>query len=304
MSGPPTVRALEAAASSPVAADRSARGGAPAVPAGVSNLSPRLLLGLLLVWVLFDRVAASAGQRPGPGGAGGRGLRDRGDARGRDAPLPEADWSRGPRAWPRTPGDPGSARRDGPRSAAAPGVPDLCGVDGDAACHDGGWLRLVPGLFAQAGLAEEMLFRGYLFRHLRAGRSFARAAWAAAGPFAAVHLVLFLTMPWPVALAAVGLAVVLSFPARAPLRAGRPHDLGAGDFALRRAGGHQGRRAGGRGRHSPADHVDDGVRRRPLPGMGLAPADGAPRVTDGWHPRRALASRRWSAPSADRGGSR
>src|SRR5262245_56167198 len=26
-----------------------------------------------------------------------------------------------------------------------------------------GWLSLVPGLFAQAGIAEEVLFRGYLF---------------------------------------------------------------------------------------------------------------------------------------------
>jgi membrane protease YdiL (CAAX protease family) len=75
-----------------------------------------------------------------------------------------------------------------------------------------GWYRRVPGLFAQAGIAEEVLFRGYLFGHLRAGRSFWRAATVSTGPFVAVHLLLFLSMPWPVAAAAVALALVLSFP--------------------------------------------------------------------------------------------
>ena len=75
-----------------------------------------------------------------------------------------------------------------------------------------GWIALVPGLFAQAGIAEEILFRGYLFGHLRRGRSFWRAAAISMPPFVGVHLLLFLTMPWPVALAAVVLAVVLSFP--------------------------------------------------------------------------------------------
>lgn len=75
-----------------------------------------------------------------------------------------------------------------------------------------GWLALVPGLFAQAGIAEETLFRGYLFRRLRHGRSFMRAALMSMLPFVAVHLILFFTMPWPVALAAVLLSVVVSFP--------------------------------------------------------------------------------------------
>ena len=75
-----------------------------------------------------------------------------------------------------------------------------------------GWARLVPGLFAQGGIAEEILFRGYLFGHLRRGRSFWRAAGLSMPPFVAVHLLLFLTMPWPIALAALVLSVVLSFP--------------------------------------------------------------------------------------------
>jgi membrane protease YdiL (CAAX protease family) len=75
-----------------------------------------------------------------------------------------------------------------------------------------GWPLLLPGLFAQAGLAEEALFRGYLFRHLRNGRSFSRASALATLPFVLVHLILFATLPWPVALAAVLLSVILSFP--------------------------------------------------------------------------------------------
>ena len=74
------------------------------------------------------------------------------------------------------------------------------------------WWRLTPGLFAQAGVAEETLFRGYLFRHVREGRSFREAVWIAAGPFVLAHLLLFATLPWPVALASVALAAVLSFP--------------------------------------------------------------------------------------------
>jgi membrane protease YdiL (CAAX protease family) len=73
-----------------------------------------------------------------------------------------------------------------------------------------GWL--LPGLFAQAGIAEETLFRGYLFRLVRNGRSFWRAAGLSMLPFVAVHLLLFATMPWAVALAALLLSVVLSFP--------------------------------------------------------------------------------------------
>jgi membrane protease YdiL (CAAX protease family) len=82
---------------------------------------------------------------------------------------------------------------------------------GRLAVHPG-WLWLLPGLFAQSGIAEEALFRGYLFGRLRRGRSFWRAAMLATVPFALVHLILFATMPWPVALAAVLLSIVMSFP--------------------------------------------------------------------------------------------
>lgn len=75
-----------------------------------------------------------------------------------------------------------------------------------------GWILLIPGLFAQAGIAEEVLFRGYLFRHLREGRAFWPAAAFATLPFVAVHLVIFASQPWPIALAAVLLSAVMSFP--------------------------------------------------------------------------------------------
>ena len=75
-----------------------------------------------------------------------------------------------------------------------------------------GGISLLPGLFAQAGIAEEVLFRGYLFGHLRPGRTFWRAAAVSMLPFVSVHLVLFVSMPWPIALASVLLAIVISFP--------------------------------------------------------------------------------------------
>ncbi len=74
------------------------------------------------------------------------------------------------------------------------------------------WLALLPGLFAQGGIAEEVLFRGYLFGHIRVGRTFWRAACLSMLPFVAVHLVLFATMPWPIALASVLLSIIISFP--------------------------------------------------------------------------------------------
>jgi membrane protease YdiL (CAAX protease family) len=91
-------------------------------------------------------------------------------------------------------------------------VPVFAWARGASIAIEAGALWLLPGLFAQGGIAEEVVFRGYLFGHLRSGRSFWRAAALSMLPFVGVHLLLFLTMPWPVALAALVLAVVLSFP--------------------------------------------------------------------------------------------
>jgi membrane protease YdiL (CAAX protease family) len=75
-----------------------------------------------------------------------------------------------------------------------------------------GWARLLPGLFGQGGIAEELLFRGFLYAHIRRGRTFWRAAALATPPFVAAHLFLFLTMPWPIALASTALAAIISIP--------------------------------------------------------------------------------------------
>lgn len=74
------------------------------------------------------------------------------------------------------------------------------------------WWLLVAGLFAQAGIAEETVFRGYLFRHFREGRSFWRAAVLSAIPFVLVHLALFVTMEFAIALTSLLVALSLSFP--------------------------------------------------------------------------------------------
>ena len=75
-----------------------------------------------------------------------------------------------------------------------------------------GWLSMLPGLFAQAGIAEEVLFRGYVFGNLRRRHAFWRAAWLSMLPFVLVHLSMFATMDWPIASAALLLAVAMSFP--------------------------------------------------------------------------------------------
>lgn len=74
------------------------------------------------------------------------------------------------------------------------------------------WSWLLPGLFAQAGIAEETLFRGFLFRHVRKGRTFLRASVLSAIPFAVVHLFMFIILPWPVATAGLLLSIAITFP--------------------------------------------------------------------------------------------
>jgi membrane protease YdiL (CAAX protease family) len=74
------------------------------------------------------------------------------------------------------------------------------------------WPLLLPGLFCQGGIAEEVLFRGYLFGTLRNRYPFRRAAMLSTGPFLVAHLLLFVTMEWPIALAATALSLVVSFP--------------------------------------------------------------------------------------------
>jgi membrane protease YdiL (CAAX protease family) len=205
-------RALAAGPDSGGHADLAARGGVTALPPRVSSLSPRLLLGLALVWVLFDRVAGALGSDRGQAGLVIGGLVI-------TATLAvEMLLFRKPIGAAARALGLGRPTVRGVIAATALGLllllvfPVFGALTVTRLALTARWGWLVPGLFAQAGVAEEVLLRGYLFRHLRDGRSFWRAAWAAAGPFAAVHLVLLLTVPWPVALAAIGVAVVLSFP--------------------------------------------------------------------------------------------
>lgn len=75
---------------------------------------------------------------------------------------------------------------------------------------DAPWLGV--GMFAQGGVAEEVVFRGFLFRRLRLTRSFWRAAGLAAIPFVVVHSILFLTLDFVVALSSLILSLLISFP--------------------------------------------------------------------------------------------
>jgi membrane protease YdiL (CAAX protease family) len=72
--------------------------------------------------------------------------------------------------------------------------------------------RLMLGIFAQGGIAEELVFRGYLFGHVRRTCPFWRATLISAIPFAFVHITLFLTSPWAIALTALIMSVAMTFP--------------------------------------------------------------------------------------------
>ncbi|MBS1715492.1 MAG: CPBP family intramembrane metalloprotease [Armatimonadetes bacterium] len=74
------------------------------------------------------------------------------------------------------------------------------------------WPLALIGLLAQGGLAEELVFRGFLFRRLREGRDFWRAALVSMFPFVLVHLYLFATMSFAVAAVALVVALLTSFP--------------------------------------------------------------------------------------------
>jgi membrane protease YdiL (CAAX protease family) len=72
------------------------------------------------------------------------------------------------------------------------------------------WLAL--GMLAQGGIAEEVLFRGFMYRHLRRTRTFWRAASLSTVPFAAAHVPLLWSLDLAVALLALAMAIAWSFP--------------------------------------------------------------------------------------------
>ena len=144
------------------------------------------------------------------------------------------------------------------------------------------WTALVPGLFAQAGIAEEVLFRGYLFRHVRAGRTFWRAVGLATLPFVAVHLILFATMPWPIALAAVLLSALIGAPFAYLFELGGGTIWAPALAALHDSGRDQARVARAGRRPAPRD-LDGGERGGALPRVPrAAPVTTRPGASHPW----------------------
>jgi membrane protease YdiL (CAAX protease family) len=74
------------------------------------------------------------------------------------------------------------------------------------------WLLTLTGIILVNGLAEETLFRGYVFGNLRQGSSFLRAGFISLLLFAAVHLVLFIDNPFIIGLVGTLVAVSAAFP--------------------------------------------------------------------------------------------
>lgn len=74
------------------------------------------------------------------------------------------------------------------------------------------WPWIAFGVFAQAGLAQELTFRGYLFHHLRHHYSFQRVALLAAVPFVLGRILMSGTTNVPALVAGVIVAAATAFP--------------------------------------------------------------------------------------------
>jgi membrane protease YdiL (CAAX protease family) len=74
------------------------------------------------------------------------------------------------------------------------------------------WLPLLLGVILVNGITEEVIHRGFVFGHLRHGRSFAAAATISAALFAAQHLYIIVTTGWTIGVASVVLAALLAYP--------------------------------------------------------------------------------------------
>ncbi len=90
--------------------------------------------------------------------------------------------------------------------------PIFSSVTGAAVSIPNGWLWKLSGIVAIHGVAEEALFRGFLFHHLRFGRTFVRAAFLSLVAFALAHIYLFTYMPAPLALFATLLSLASAYP--------------------------------------------------------------------------------------------
>lgn len=74
------------------------------------------------------------------------------------------------------------------------------------------WLAVLFGVVLLNGVTEEVIHRGFVFGHLRHGRSFATAATVSAALFAAQHLYIIVTTGWTIGLASVVLAALIAYP--------------------------------------------------------------------------------------------
>ncbi|MBV6449374.1 MAG: hypothetical protein MHPDNHAH_00084 [Anaerolineales bacterium] len=74
------------------------------------------------------------------------------------------------------------------------------------------WLWILLGIITGVGIAEESLFRGFVFNYLRGKHAFWKAATLSMLLFGAMHLLLLLWLPIPVAVAAIILSIVASYP--------------------------------------------------------------------------------------------
>jgi membrane protease YdiL (CAAX protease family) len=74
------------------------------------------------------------------------------------------------------------------------------------------WVWILIGIITGVAIAEETLFRGYVFGFLREKHTFLKAATLSMTLFAAIHLLLLLWLPLPVAIAALFLAIIAAYP--------------------------------------------------------------------------------------------
>jgi membrane protease YdiL (CAAX protease family) len=74
------------------------------------------------------------------------------------------------------------------------------------------WLWLALGVFVLHGIAEEVMYRGFLFHHLREGRSFIKAATISVVFFAVSHIPIIINNGIIIGGTAVLLSIASSFP--------------------------------------------------------------------------------------------
>jgi membrane protease YdiL (CAAX protease family) len=74
------------------------------------------------------------------------------------------------------------------------------------------WVWILFGIITGIGIAEETLFRGYVFGFFREQFTFGKAATYSMLLFGAMHLLLLLWLPLSIAIAAILLAIIAAYP--------------------------------------------------------------------------------------------